>query len=316
MKVLVTGAAGFLGSHLCDRLLGQGHRVTGMDNFLTGHVENLARAMRCADFNLITHDVVQPFGGKYDQIYHLASPASPPMYQKDPILTAKINFLGTLNALELARQSGARLLLASTSETYGDPDVHPQPEQYQGNVNQTGPRACYDEGKRIAETLTFDFHRQYGTDIRVVRIFNTYGPRMNADDGRVISSFVDQALRGEDITVFGDGSQTRSFCFYQDLVDGLDRMMNCEGITGPVNLGNPQEVTILQLAETIIDMLGSSSRVVRRDLPRDDPRKRQPDITRARAILGWTPRVALHEGLLETIAFHQDTMDQRETAAQ
>ena len=316
MKILVTGAAGFLGSHLCDRLLDRGHSVTGIDNFVTGHVDNLENAFQTGRFNLIHHDVVDPFEGKFDQIYHLASPASPPMYQKDPIATAKTNFLGTLNALELARATGARFLLASTSETYGDPDVHPQPESYQGNVNQTGPRACYDEGKRIAETLSFDFHRQYGVDIRVVRIFNTYGPRMNPDDGRVVSSFIEQALRGEDITLFGDGSQTRSFCFYSDLVDGLERMMNADRVTGPINLGNPHEVTIRELADAVTALVRSGSRVVFRDLPQDDPKKRRPDISRARSVLEWSPSVALKDGLLETIAFHERYMEKRRPAAQ
>jgi len=316
MKVLVTGAAGFLGSHLCDRLLAQGHEVTGIDNFVTGHVDNLHGALQTGRFNLIHHDVIQPFEGSYDQIYHLASPASPPMYQKDPIVTAKTNFLGTLNALELARATGARFLLASTSETYGDPDVHPQPESYQGNVNQIGPRACYDEGKRIAETLTFDFHRQHGVDIRVVRIFNTYGPRMNPSDGRVVSSFIEQALQGQDITVFGDGSQTRSFCFYSDLVAGLERMMTSDRTIGPVNLGNPEEVTIRALAEAVIALVPTGSRVVERDLPKDDPKKRRPDISRARTLLGWEPTIALKDGLPATIAYHEAYLENRRPAAQ
>lgn len=301
MRILVTGAAGFLGSHLCDRLLNSGNQVTGLDNFLTGHAENLAQSLQHPAFRLIEHDVMQPFEGEFDQIYHLASPASPPMYQKNPVETAKINFLGTLNALELAQTTGARFLLASTSETYGDPDVHPQPEHYNGNVNQTGPRACYDEGKRIAETLAFDFNRQHGVDIRVVRIFNTYGPRMNPDDGRVICQFIDQAFRNEDITVFGEGSQTRSFCYYTDLIDGLDRMMNNETSIGPVNLGNPEEISIRELAKLVIELTESSSAISTKALPVDDPKQRRPDISKAKSLLGWSPSVSLREGLLETI---------------
>lgn len=303
-RILVTGAAGFLGSHLCDALLEQGHQVTGMDNFMTGHLGNLSQAMAHGAFTLEQHDVVMPFSGSYDQIYHLACPASPPLYQKDPIETAKINFLGTLNALELARATGARFLLASTSETYGDPEVHPQPESYCGNVNQTGPRGCYDEGKRIAETLTFDFHRQHQLDIRVVRIFNTYGPRMNPADGRVVSTFIDQACLGQDITLFGDGSQTRSFCFYSDLVDGLLRMMAAENTIGPVNLGNPEEVSMTQLADMVLAMTGSRSKLVTRALPQDDPKQRKPDITKAQGLLDWRPRVTLGEGLAKTVAYH------------
>lgn len=302
-RVLVTGAAGFLGSHLCDLLLSRGHHVTGMDNLMTGHMSNLASAMRNSAFEFIEHDVLIAFDGVFDQIYHLASPASPPVYQKHPIETAKINFLGTLNALELAQRTGARFLLASTSETYGDPEVHPQTESYCGNVNQTGPRACYDEGKRIAETLAFDFHRMRNVDIRVVRIFNTYGPRMNPNDGRVVSSFIDQAIEGRDITLFGDGSQTRSFCFYMDLIVGLERMMNADDITGPVNLGNPEEIKIAELAISVIAMTNSSSRVVNRALPEDDPKLRCPDISKAIRLLNWKPEVSLQEGLAETIAY-------------
>lgn len=304
-KILVTGAAGFLGSHLCDRLLGQGHWVTGIDNLLTGHVHNLAQAFHHPRFRFVEQDVRDKLSGEFSQIFHLASPASPIMYQKDPIETAKINFLGTLNVLELAQCCDARVLLASTSEAYGDPKVHPQPESYYGNVNPTGPRACYDEGKRIAETLAFDFQRLHSVDIRVARIFNTYGPRMNVDDGRVISSFIDQAHRNCDITVFGDGSQTRSFCYYADLVKGLDRLMNLQGTVGPINLGNPEEISIRSLAELVIELISSRSQVVRRPLPQDDPLQRCPDITLAKNLLGWSPKTSLREGLRETIAYYE-----------
>lgn len=304
MKIIVTGAAGFLGSHLCDRLLEEGHEVTGIDSFLTGHIRNLDKALRHPRFTFVEHDVLVPFDCVCDQIYHLASPASPPMYQIDPVRTAKINFLGTLNVLELAHRTRARMLLASTTETYGDPKVHPQPESYFGNVNQTGPRACYDEGKRIAETLTFDFHRHHGVDVRVVRILNTYGPRMNPEDGRVISSFIDQALHGRDITVFGNGMQTRSFCCFSDLVDGLYRMMNNPGTIGPVNLGNPEEITVDDLARIVIEMTGSASAIATVVLPQDDPRQRRPDISLARAILGWGPTIPLRKGLTHTIDYH------------
>lgn len=309
MRILVTGASGFLGSHLCDRLLDSGCHVTGLDNFLTGHAKNLAQARLNSAFSFIEHDVIQPFEGEYDQIYHLASPASPPMYQKNPIETAKINFLGTLNTLELARKTGARVVLASTSETYGDPHVHPQPEHYNGNVNQTGPRACYDEGKRIAETLACDFKRQYGVDIRIARIFNTYGPRMNPRDGRVVCQFIDQALRNEAITIFGDGSQTRSFCYYTDLVDGLDRLMNAKTTNGPVNLGNPEEISIRALGELLIELLGSASTISTKALPVDDPVQRCPDISKAKSLLGWAPSISLRDGLLETIAFCAAELD-------
>lgn len=300
-KILVTGAAGFLGSHLCDQLLNRGHHVTGLDNFLTGQASNLANAMLDANFEFKLCDVMDPVDGDYDQIYHLASPASPPMYQKAPIETAKINFLGTLNMLELAEQCGARFLLASTSETYGDPLQHPQTEEYWGNVNQIGPRGCYDEGKRIAETLAFDFHRTRHVDIRVVRIFNTYGPRMNPLDGRVVTAFISQAFDGRDLTIFGDGTQTRSFCFYKDMVCGLELMMNAQNIAGPVNLGNPEEVSVEGLARLIIKMTRSSSRLVNHPLPQDDPQQRCPDISKAVSLLNWQPKVPLIEGVGETI---------------
>ena len=309
-KILVTGAAGFLGSHLCDVLLKRGHHVTGMDNFQTGRISNLATAMSHCAFDLIVNDVVEPFGGAFDQIYHLASPASPPMYQKNPIDTAKTNFLGTLNALELAEKTGARFLLTSTSETYGDPAIHPQVEEYNGNVNQTGPRACYDEGKRIAETLAFDFHRTRNVDIRVVRIFNTYGPRMSPVDGRIISNFIDQAFAGRDITIFGDGSQTRSFCFYEDLIDGLERMMNAENTIGPINLGNPEEIEVVQLAKMIVEMCRTQSKPVSRELPQDDPKQRRPDISKAGALLNWRPKVTLLDGLERTISYFAENRAQ------
>ncbi len=313
MKILVTGASGFLGSHLCDRLLSHGHHVTGLDNHLTGHVSNLADAMAGPNFTLVERDVMAEFDGEFDQIYHLASPASPPMYQKEPIETAKINFIGTLNMLELAERCGARILLASTSETYGDPLVHPQQEDYCGNVNQCGPRACYDEGKRIAETLAFDFNRTRGVDIRVVRIFNTYGPRMNPLDGRVVSNFIDQAFGGRDITLYGDGSQTRSFCHYKDLIEGFERMMAAENTIGPINLGNPEEITIGTLAEHILDLTKSNARLVTVPLPQDDPKRRCPDISLATELLGWTPKIPLAQGLAETVAYFRQL---REFAAE
>ncbi|WP_367179549.1 UDP-glucuronic acid decarboxylase family protein [uncultured Litoreibacter sp.] len=313
LRILVTGSAGFLGSHLCDRLLQKGHTVVGLDNFLTGRAENLAGAFAHPAFEFVDQDVVSPFDGQFDQIYHLASPASPPMYQRNPVETAKINFIGTLNAMELAKRTGARILLTSTSEVYGDPEVHPQPESYSGNVNQTGPRACYDEGKRIAETLAFDYHRQHQVDIRVVRIFNTYGPRMHTDDGRVVSQFVADALAGRDITVFGNGGQTRSFCYYADLVAGLDKMMNTDGLTGPVNLGNPEEISINEFAELVVELAGSSSRIVTRPLPIDDPKKRRPDISKAKRLLDWAPTVSLREGLIETIELQSFLLTQTQS---
>ena len=277
-----------------------------MDNFCTGHLSNLVIAMLNPAFTFVEHDVEEPFDGDFDQIYHLASPASPPMYQKNPITTAKTNFLGTLNALELADKLGARFLLASTSETYGDPSVHPQVESYNGNVNQTGPRACYDEGKRIAETLAFDFQRVRDVDVRVVRIFNTFGPRMNPADGRVISNFIEQALANREITIYGEGTQTRSFCYFQDLVDGLELAMNAGDLDGPVNLGNPEEVTICELAKLIVELSQSKSRLVSRNLPADDPRQRRPDIGKAKELLGWQPRVSLRDGLGRTIEYHAE----------
>ena len=301
-RVLVTGGAGFLGSHLCDALLAEGHEVVALDSLHSGHLENLSKAMAKPGFRFVEHDVRNPFEGTFDRIFHLGCPASPPVYQEDPIATAQTCFLGTLNMLELARQTGARVLLASTSEVYGDPHVHPQREDYLGNVNPTGPRACYDEGKRIGESLAFDFERMHDTEVRVARIFNTYGPRMHRDDGRVVSNFVNQALEGRDITLFGDGSQTRSFCYYADLVRGLVALMDQPDQPGPVNLGNPHEVRIDDLARLVIRMTGSGVQLVTRDLPQDDPTRRCPDITRASTVLGWAPEVGLEDGLAETIA--------------
>jgi UDP-glucuronate decarboxylase len=300
MRILVTGGAGFIGSHLIDRLLESGHEVICLDNFYTGHKRNLLRWLDYYNFELIRHDITESIRLEADQIYHLACPASPVHYQYNPVKTIKTNVMGTLNMLGLARRVKARFLLASTSEVYGDPEVHPQTEDYRGNVNPIGIRSCYDEGKRVAETLSFDYHRQNDVDIRVARIFNTYGPRMLENDGRVVSNFVFQALRGQSLTVYGDGSQTRSFCYVSDLVDGLIRLMNNDYI-GPVNLGNPDEYTILQLAEAVRDMVDPGLDIKFEPLPQDDPRRRQPDITRAKTYLGWQPTVPLQEGLRLTV---------------
>jgi UDP-glucuronate decarboxylase len=299
---LVTGGAGFVGSHLCDRLLREGLSVIALDDLSTGSRVNIAHLMGRNDFRFVLQDVTNPFEIQADYIFHLACPASPIHYQKNPIKTVVTNVVGTLNGLSLASRTGARFLLASTSEVYGDPDVHPQPESYKGNVNPIGPRACYDEGKRCAETLSFDHHREAGVDIRVARIFNTYGPRMAPNDGRVVSNFIVQALRGEDITIYGDGKQTRSFCYVEDLVDGLYRLMFNDEI-GPVNLGNPGEFTVLELAEQVIDLTGSKSKLVRHPLPQDDPKQRRPDITKAIEKLGYQPRIPLREGLAPTIEY-------------
>ncbi|ERN41531.1 nucleoside-diphosphate-sugar epimerase [Rubidibacter lacunae KORDI 51-2] len=296
MRILVTGGAGFIGSHLIDRLMEQGHEVICLDNYYTGRKSNLLSWLGNPDFEIVRHDITEPISLEVDQIYHLACPASPVHYQFNPVKTIKTNVIGTLNMLGLAKRVKARFLLASTSEVYGDPEVHPQPEDYRGNVNPIGIRACYDEGKRVAETLSFDYHRDNGVDIRVARIFNTYGPRMLENDGRVVSNFVVQALRGKPLTVYGDGLQTRSFCYVSDLVDGLMRLMNGEH-SGPINLGNPGEYTILQLAETIRDMVAPGTEIAFKPLPQDDPRKRRPDITRARSLLGWEPTVPLEDGL-------------------
>jgi UDP-glucuronate decarboxylase len=303
MKILVTGGAGFLGSHLCDRLISDGNEVICLDNFFTGSKQNIIHLLGNPNFELIRHDVVDPFKVEVDQIYNLACPASPVHYQHNPIKTVKTSVMGAINALGLAKRVGSRILQASTSEVYGDPEVHPQPEDYRGNVNPIGPRACYDEGKRCAETLFFDYHRQNYVDIRIIRIFNTYGPRMRPDDGRVVSNFIIQALKGEDITVYGDGKQTRSFCYVDDLIEAMIRMMNQEEIIGPVNTGNPNEFTILELAEKVIELTGSKSKIIFKDLPEDDPMQRKPDNTLAREKLDWEPQIQLEQGLEKTIAF-------------
>jgi UDP-glucuronate decarboxylase len=300
MRILVTGGAGFIGSHLIDRLMKAGEEVICLDNFFTGRKHNLLHWMNSPNFELIRHDVTEPIRIEADQIYHLACPASPIHYQYNPVKTIKTNVMGTMHMLGLAKRVKARFLLASTSEVYGDPEVHPQSEDYRGNVNPIGPRSCYDEGKRVSETLAFDYHRQNKVDIRVARIFNTYGPRMLENDGRVVSNFVVQALKGDSITVYGDGSQTRSFCYVSDLVDGLMRLMNGDCI-GPVNLGNPEEYTVLELAQKIQAMVNPSAEIQLKPLPLDDPRRRRPDITLAQQALHWNPTVPLTEGLNRTI---------------
>ena len=303
MRILVTGGAGFLGSHLCDRLIEQGHDVLCLDNFFTGRKKNIEGLLGNTHFELVRHDVIDPFKYEVDRIYNLACPASPPHYQYNPIKTTKTSVMGAINCLGLAKRVKARVFQASTSEVYGDPTVHPQPESYWGNVNPIGRRSCYDEGKRCAETLFFDYHRENGVDIRVVRIFNTYGPRMNPDDGRVVSNFIVQALRGQDITVYGDGSQTRSFCYVDDLIEGFLRLMEQTETVGPVNIGNPGEFTMLELAELVLKKVGGQSKIVYKDLPADDPRQRQPDITLARKHLKWEPKVPLEEGIEKTIGY-------------
>jgi UDP-glucuronate decarboxylase len=300
---LVTGGAGFIGSHLCERLLERGEEVLCVDNFFTGRKENIVHLLSNPQFELIRHDVINPLLIEVDHIYNLACPASPVHYQHNPVKTIKTNVMGALNMLGLAKRVGARIFQASTSEIYGDPAVHPQQEPYWGNVNPIGIRSCYDEGKRVAETLFFDYHRQNGVDIRVVRIFNTYGPRMLINDGRVVSNFVVQALRGEPLTIYGDGSQTRSFCYVSDLVEGFLRMMETEDFTGPVNLGNPGEFTIKELAEEVIRLTNSASQLEYKSLPADDPVRRRPDISLAQERLGWTPSVPLSEGLQPTISY-------------
>ena len=300
MRILVTGGAGFIGSHLIDRLMKQGHDVICLDNFFTGHKRNIRHWIDNPYFELIRHDITEPIRLEVDQIYHLACPASPVHYQYNPVKTIKTNVMGTLNMLGLAKRVKARFLLASTSEVYGDPDVHPQPEEYRGNVNCIGIRSCYDEGKRVAETLAFDYHRQNNVDIRVMRIFNTYGPRMFENDGRVVSNFIVQALKGVPLTVYGDGSQTRSFCYVADLVEGMMRLMNGEHM-GPINIGNPGEYTILELAETIQKMINPDIELAFKPLPQDDPKQRQPDITKAKNLLGWEPTINLEDGLKRTI---------------
>ena len=303
-RILVTGGAGFLGSHLCERLVDEGHDVVCLDNFFTSQKTNVAHLLSRDNFDLVRHDLTQPIVLEVDQIYNLACPAAPGHYQYNPIKTMKTSVLGAIHMLGLAKRCRAKILQASTSEVYGDPEIHPQPESYRGAVNPIGPRACYDEGKRAAETLFMDYHRMHGTNIRVVRIFNTYGPRMHPYDGRVVSNFIRQALRGEDITIFGDGEQTRSFCYRDDLVEGIIRMMNGpDDFIGPVNLGNPKEFTIRELANLVVELTGSKSRIVQKPLPIDDPKQRQPDITLARKHLGWEPQVPLRAGLEKTIAW-------------
>ena len=303
MRILVTGGAGFIGSHLCDRLLRDGHEVICLDNFFTGSKRNIMHLLDDHRFELIRHDVTEPILLEVDRIFNLACPASPIHYQYNPVKTTKTSVMGAINMLGLAKRVRARILQASTSEVYGDPQVHPQTESYLGNVNTIGIRSCYDEGKRVAETLMMDYHRQNGVDIRIVRIFNTYGPKMAENDGRVVSNFILQALKGEDITVYGQGEQTRSFCFVSDLVEGLVRMMECPGFIGPVNLGNPTETTIVEFARKIIALTGSRSRIVFKPLPADDPKQRQPDITLAKRMLDWEPKVPVDDGLKETIDY-------------
>jgi len=303
-RVLVTGGAGFLGSHLCDRLLATGNDVICVDNLFTGSKDNIRHNLNNPYFEFIRHDMINPIYVECDQIYNLACPASPIWYQRDPIYTTKTSVFGAFNALGLAKRTGARILQTSTSEVYGDPECHPQQESYRGNVNTIGPRSCYDEGKRVAETLFFDYHRQHGVDIKVMRIFNTYGPRMDIGDGRVVSNFIVQALKGEDITIYGDGSQTRSFCYVDDLIEGMIRLMNSrDGFTGPVNVGNPGEFTIKQLAEIVIELTGSDSKIIYEDLPVDDPTQRKPDISLAKKELDWEPKIELKEGLVKTIEY-------------
>lgn len=305
-RVLVTGGAGFLGSHLCERLLNEGNDVICVDNLFTGSKDNIRHLMTNPYFEFIRHDITEPLYVEVDQIYNLACPASPIHYQHDPIKTAKTSVMGALNMLGLAKRVHARILQASTSEVYGDPEIHPQPESYRGCVNTIGIRSCYDEGKRMAETLFFDYHRQHNVDIKVMRIFNTYGPRMHPNDGRVVSNFIVQALKGEDVTIYGTGQQTRSFCYVDDLIEGMYRLMNSrEGFTGPVNIGNPGEFTMLELAQKVIELTGSKSQIIFKELPQDDPMQRKPVIELAKKELDWEPHIALEEGLKKTIAYFE-----------
>jgi UDP-glucuronate decarboxylase len=306
-RILVTGGAGFIGSHLCERLIAEGHEVLCVDNFFTGTKANIYHLLDNPYFEVVRHDICFPLYVEADRIYNLACPASPIHYQFDPVQTTKVNVLGAINMLGLAKRLKIRIFQASTSEVYGNPTVHPQPETYWGNVNTIGPRACYDEGKRCAETLFFDYYRQHKLDIKVARIFNTYGPRMHPNDGRVVSNFILQALRGADITVYGEGVQTRSFCYVDDLIDGIYRFMNVpNGLTGPLNLGNPYEVTILDLAKLIIDLTGTKSKIVFKPLPQDDPERRMPDISLAKSKLEWSPEVDLKTGLMKTIEYFEE----------
>jgi UDP-glucuronate decarboxylase len=308
-RILVTGGAGFIGSHLCDRLIGDGHEVLCVDNFYTGSRQNIRHLLDNASFELLRHDITFPLYVEVDRIFNLACPAAPIHYQRDPIQTTKTSVAGAINMLGLAKRLRIPILQASTSEVYGDPNVHPQAEDYWGHVNPIGPRSCYDEGKRCAETLFFDYHRQLGLKIKVARIFNTYGPRMHPNDGRVVSNFIVQALEGQEITIYGDGTQTRSFCYVEDTIDALIRLMESpDEVIGPINIGNPAEISIQQLAEKIVEKTGSSARLVHRDLPTDDPKQRQPDISRARELLGWEPKLLLNDGLERTIKFFRDLL--------
>ena len=315
MRILVTGGAGFIGSHLCERVISERDEVICLDNFFTGSKESIRSLLGHYNFEVLRHDVITPIDLEVDRIYNLACPASPVHYQFNPVRTTQANVLGVANMLELARRTKAKILQASTSEVYGDPNVHPQTESYWGNVNPIGVRSCYDEGKRVAETLMFDYHRQHNIPIKVARIFNTYGPRMALNDGRVVSNFIIQALTGQEITIYGDGSQTRSFCFVDDLIEGLVRLMESDGFTGPVNLGNPVEFTIRDLAEIVIRMTGSRSKIVQRPLPSDDPRQRSPEISLAREKLGWEPRVPLEQGLSRTISYFEKKLRALRTPA-
>ncbi|MEW6646159.1 MAG: UDP-glucuronic acid decarboxylase family protein [Pseudomonadota bacterium] len=311
-RILITGGAGFLGSHLCERLLAEGNDVICLDNFFTGTRDNIQHLLGNSNFEVLRHDVTQPLYTEVDEIYNLACPASPPHYQRDPIHTMKTSVIGALNMLGLAKRTGARIFQASTSEVYGDPEVHPQPESYWGHVNPNGIRSCYDEGKRCAETLFFDYQREHDVKIKVARIFNTYGPRMHPNDGRVVSNFIIQALKGEDITVYGEGQQTRSFCYVSDLIEVFVRLMNSpDHITGPINTGNPGEFTILELAQKVIALTGSRSRIIHLPLPQDDPRQRKPDITRAQEQLGWEPHIKLEDGLRPTIEYFDKLLSAR-----
>lgn len=311
-RVLVTGGAGFIGSHLCERLLDEDYDIICLDNFFTGFKRNISHLIDNHRFELLRHDITLPILLEVDQIYHLACPASPVHYQYNPVKTIKTNVMGTINMLGLAKRVKARILQASTSEIYGDPNVHPQTEQYWGNVNPIGIRSCYDEGKRVAETLMMDYHRQNKVDIKIVRIFNTYGPNMAPNDGRVVSNFIIQALQGKDISVFGNGRQTRSFCYVDDLIEGLIRMMNGDNFIGPVNLGNPEEFTILELAQKIIELTGTNSKIIFKPLPEDDPNQRQPDISLAKQKLKWKPAIQLEEGLRKTITYFENLLNSGE----
>jgi UDP-glucuronate decarboxylase len=318
-RILITGGAGFLGSHLCARAVERGDHVICLDNFYTGHPDNVAELQRgphASRFELVRHDVVDRYYAEVDEIYHLACPASPPHYQRNPVRTLKTAVIGTMNVLDLAQATGARLLIASTSEIYGDPEVHPQPEDYWGHVNSVGPRACYDEGKRCGEALATAYADQHGVEVRIARIFNTYGPRMYEHDGRVISNFVTQALRNEPITIYGDGSQTRSLCFYSDLIEGLSRLMATPRDPGAVNLGNPEEMTVRQIAELVRELASSSSPIDYRPLPADDPTRRRPDISKARRVLDWTPRVSAVDGIARTIDYFRAVLKKRPTNGQ